>query len=142
MSETLPAAFGPPTKPPAPPAPVSRPLSAAKRRPSDPLQGLLQIPDEVLVVLYSDGKPHQVVADSAQLLVLGGEAGVRHRCGMLRQGLGRAERDREAEHLQVVQERKRLPLAATDIERDQRTGPRVLLAVDRVFGVVRRQQPD
>src|SRR5271165_2218157 len=61
---------------------------------------------------------------------------------MLRERFGRAERDREAEDLEVVEEGKRLLLPAADVERDQRAGPRLLLPVDRVFGIVRQKEPD
>src|ERR1700690_101510 len=67
---------------------------------------------------------------------------MRHRGGMLGKRFGGAERDREAEDLEVVEEQERLPLPTADIERNQRARPRVLFAVDRVFRVVRGKQPD
>src|SRR5690349_21253519 len=87
--------------------------------PSDLLERLLEIGDQVVRVLDADGNADQRVGHAEPVARLLRHARVRRRRGMRDQRLGAAQAHGELHHLQRVQHPERLGLAAADRERER-----------------------
>src|SRR5580704_18794971 len=101
------------------PTPHALNISAAAPMISNRIECGAQIGDEVAGIFYADGNSDQSIGNAEALARLLGDAGMRRACGMRYQGFGASQTYRELDHLQRIEQTKRLRLSALDREAER-----------------------
>ena len=98
-------------------------------------EGLLDVSDEVLLVLDTNGDTDEVVLDSEKLSVGLGNGAVGHESGVLGERLDTSKTLSQSENLKVSEESIGVLNTALHVERDHGTGSAGLLTGNSVLGM-------